>query len=165
GDYNLPNALAAVCIGRHFDVPDDLIMNAIDEYAPANSRSQLTDTGRNELVMDAYNANPTSMAAALENFAHLNTERKKLVILGDMRELGETSLSEHAAIIRLVKQLGLDAILVGSEFMQAAPEVTLRRFTDVAAAVEALKAAKPTGLLVLVKGSRGVKLEEVVGVL
>ncbi|MGB5069769.1 MAG: UDP-N-acetylmuramoyl-tripeptide--D-alanyl-D-alanine ligase [Flavobacteriales bacterium] len=165
GDYNLPNALAAVCIGRHFDVPDDLINEAIGTYVPANSRSQLTNTGRNELVLDAYNANPTSMAAALENFAHLNTERKKLVILGDMRELGETSLSEHAAIIQLVKQLGLDAILVGSEFMQAAPEVALRRFPNVAAAVEALKAAKPTGLLVLVKGSRGVKLEEVVGVL
>jgi UDP-N-acetylmuramoyl-tripeptide--D-alanyl-D-alanine ligase len=165
GDYNLPNALAAVCMGRHFDVPDDDIMNAIDEYVPANSRSQLTDTGRNELVLDAYNANPTSMAAALENFAHLNTERKKLVILGDMRELGETSRSEHAAIIQLVKRLGLDAVLVGPEFMQAAPEVALRRFPNVAAAVEALKAAKPSGLLVLVKGSRGVKLEEVVGVL
>jgi len=165
GDYNAPNALAAICIGRHFGVPDELIVGALSNYVPGNNRSQLKDTDRNRLVLDAYNANPTSMAAALENFAHLNTERKKLVILGDMRELGETSRSEHAAIIQLVKRLGLDAVLVGPEFMQAAPEVALRRFPNVAAAVEALKAAKPTGLLVLVKGSRGVKLEEVVGVL
>ncbi len=165
GEYNLPNAMAAVAIGRHFDVPDDDIINAIDEYVPANSRSQLKDTGRNELVLDAYNANPTSMAAALANFAHLRTDRKKLAILGDMRELGATSQAEHVAIINLVKSLGLDTIVVGEEFMKAAPEIPLRRFPDVAATVEALKAAKPEGLLVLVKGSRGVKLEEVVEVL
>ena len=165
GNYNLHNALAAVCIGRHFDVLDDLIINAIDEYVPANSRSQLKDTGRNELVLDAYNANPTSMAAALENFKGLRSDRKKLVILGDMRELGETSLTEHEAIVNLVKTLGLDAILVGEEFMKAAPEVPVRRFANAAAAVEALKAAHPKDLLILVKGSRGVKLEEVVGVL
>jgi UDP-N-acetylmuramoyl-tripeptide--D-alanyl-D-alanine ligase len=165
GEYNLPNAMAAVAIGRHFDVDDKAIINAIGEYVPANSRSQLKDTGRNELVLDAYNANPTSMAAALENFKNLRSNRKKLAILGDMRELGATSLAEHEAIVHLIKKLGLDAILVGSEFLKAAPEVTLRRFVDVAAAVEALKAAKPTGLLVLVKGSRGVKLEEVVAVL
>ncbi|MEO7082223.1 MAG: UDP-N-acetylmuramoyl-tripeptide--D-alanyl-D-alanine ligase [Flavobacteriales bacterium] len=165
GNYNLHNALAAVCIGRHFDVGDNDIINAIGEYVPANSRSQLKDTGLNELVLDAYNANPTSMAAALENFNSLRSKRKKLVILGDMRELGATSVAEHAAIINLVKTLGLDAILVGEEFMKAAPEVSVRRFADVGAAVEALKADQPKGLLILVKGSRGVKLEEVVGVL
>ena len=162
GNYNLHNALAAVCIGRHFDVLDEDIVNAIDEYVPANSRSQLKDTGRNELVLDAYNANPTSMAVALENFKGLRSERKKLVILGDMRELGATSMAEHEAIVNLVKKLQLDAILVGEEFMKAAPEVRMRRFAEVAAAVEALKAAKPKDLLILVKGSRGVKLEEVV---
>ena len=165
GGYNLPNVLAAVCIGRHFDVPNENIVQAIHDYTPANSRSQLKDTGRNELVLDAYNANPTSMAAALANFAHLRTDRKKLAILGDMRELGATSQAEHVAIINLVKSLGLDTIVVGEEFMKAAPEIPLRRFPDVAATVEALKAAKPEGLLVLVKGSRGVKLEEVVEVL
>lgn len=165
GNYNLHNALAAVCIGRHFDVDDNDIINAIGKYEPANSRSQLKDTGRNELVLDAYNANPTSMAAALENFNNLRSTRKKLVILGDMRELGATSLAEHKAIVNLVKTLGLDAMLVGEEFMLAAPEVSARRFADVAAAVVALKADQPTGLLILVKGSRGIKLEEVVGVL
>ena len=165
GGYNLPNALAAVAIGRHFDVDDNDIINAIDEYVPANSRSQLKDTGRNQLVLDAYNANPTSMAAALENFKNLRSNRKKLTILGDMRELGATSLAEHEAIVHLVQKIGLDAILVGEEFMKAAPEVAFRRFPNVAGAVEALKASHPTGLLVLVKGSRGVKLEEVVAVL
>lgn len=165
GGYNLPNALAAVAIGRHFDVDDNDIINAIGEYMPANSRSQLKDTGRNQLVLDAYNANPTSMAAALENFKNLRSNRKKLTILGDMRELGATSLAEHEAIVHLVQKIGLDAILVGEEFMKAAPEVAFRRFPNVAGAVEALKASHPTGLLVLVKGSRGVKLEEVVAVL
>ena len=165
GAYNLPNVLAAVCIGRHFDVPDDRINEAISDYKPANSRSQLKDTGRNELVLDAYNANPTSMAAALKNFNDLRSDRKKLAILGDMRELGETSLAEHAAIIHLVQQLGLDALFVGKEFMQASPDVPVRRFADVGAALEILKAHPPNGQLILVKGSRGVKLEEVVEVL
>ena len=165
GDYNAPNALVAVCIGRHFGVPDAVITKALSEYRPANSRSQWMDTGRNELVLDAYNANPTSMAAALENFKLLRTDRKKSAILGDMRELGETSMAEHAAIINLVQELELDALFVGKEFMQAAPEVTVRRFTDVAAALDALKADPPNGRMILVKGSRGVKLEEVVGAL
>lgn len=165
GNYNLPNALAAVCIGRQFDLPDDLITRSIEEYVPANSRSQFKDTGRNELVLDAYNANPTSMAAALENFSKLPSDRKKLAILGDMRELGETSMAEHTAIVILVQRLGLDAILVGGEFMKAAPEVPVRRFANVMGAVEALKADIPKDLLILVKGSRGIKLEEVLQVL
>lgn len=165
GDYNAPNALVAVCIGRHLRVSDAVITKALSDYRPANSRSQWMDTGRNELVLDAYNANPTSMAAALENFNHLRTDRKKLAILGDMRELGETSMAEHAAIINLVQELELDALFVGKEFMQAAQEVPVRRFTDVAAALDTLKADPPKGRMILVKGSRGVKLEEVVGIL
>lgn len=165
GTYNLPNALAAVALGKYFGIPDDFITDALCSYVPANSRSQFKDTGRNQLILDAYNANPTSMAAALTNFEHLKSERPKLAILGDMLELGATSLAEHEAIVHLIKEIGLDAILVGEEFLKAAPEVSLRRFPNVVAAVEALKAANPTGLLVLVKGSRGVKLEEVVAVL
>lgn len=165
GAYNLPNALAAIAIGQHFGIADKRIVKALEAYSPSNSRSQFTDTGRNELVLDAYNANPTSMAAALENFKHLRTDRKKLAILGDMRELGETSMAEHAAIIHLVQQLGLDALFVGKEFMQTLPEVPIHRFADVTAALDALKADPPKGRMILVKGSRGVKLEEVVGML
>lgn len=163
GNYNAPNALAAVCIGRHFGVTDEVIAGALADYTPANSRSQFKDTGRNQLVLDAYNANPTSMAAALENFARMQSERKKLAILGDMLELGATSRTEHAAIAALVGQLGLDAIFVGPEFMQTGKQG--RSFADAKAAAAALVAAPPSGLLILVKGSRGIHLEEVVGVL
>ena len=105
GNYNAPNALAAVCLGQHFTVPDAVIAGALSDYEPSNNRSQFKDTGKNQLVLDAYNANPTSMAAALANFARLHTGRKKLAILGDMRELGVSSAAEHAAIIRHVQAL------------------------------------------------------------
>ncbi|MFT3885047.1 MAG: UDP-N-acetylmuramoyl-tripeptide--D-alanyl-D-alanine ligase [Flavobacteriales bacterium] len=163
GNYNAPNALVAVCIGRHFGVPDGLIAKAIAGYTPANSRSQLKDTGRNELVLDAYNANPTSMATALENFAKLGGGKPKLAILGDMLELGAVSRSEHAAIAALVDKLGLDALFVGHEFMQALGDK--RCHAHVKAAVEALTADPPSGRMILVKGSRGIHLEEVVAVL
>ena len=165
GNYNAPNALAAVCLGQHFTVPDAVIAGALSDYEPSNNRSQFKDTGKNQLVLDAYNANPTSMAAALANFARLHSGRKKLAILGDMRELGESSAAEHAAIIRHVQALGLDALFVGLEFMQAATGQQLRVFPAVAEAIKALQADPPTDQLILVKGSRGVKLEEVVEVL
>lgn len=161
GDYNAPNALAAVCIAQHFDVPDTLIAQALSDYTPSNSRSEFRDTGRNHLIMDAYNANPTSMKMALENFAKLRSGRLKLAILGDMRELGSSSHLEHETIVRLAVDLGLQPVLVGEEFMKAAPEIALQRYRNVAAAEEAFQATSPTGLLVLVKGSRGLKLEEV----
>lgn len=160
GAYNLPNALAAVAVGKHFGIGDDLITDAICSYEPANSRSQFKDTGKNQLVLDAYNANPTSMAAALTNFEHLKSGRPKLAILGDMLELGAASQLEHAGIIALTQQLGLDAVFVGSEFMQAAAGSDVRCHATAADALKALLAAPPMGRLILVKGSRGVKLEE-----
>ncbi|MBS1546595.1 MAG: UDP-N-acetylmuramoyl-tripeptide--D-alanyl-D-alanine ligase [Bacteroidetes bacterium] len=165
GAYNLPNALAAVAVGKHFGIGDDLITDAICSYEPANSRSQFKDTGKNQLVLDAYNANPTSMAAALTNFEHLKSDRPKLAILGDMLELGEVSQAEHKGIIALTQQLGLDAVFVGSEFVQAAAGSDVRCHASAADALKALQAAPPTGYLILVKGSRGVKLEEVLAVL
>ncbi|MBP8823756.1 MAG: UDP-N-acetylmuramoyl-tripeptide--D-alanyl-D-alanine ligase [Flavobacteriales bacterium] len=165
GTYNLPNALAAVAVGKYFGVPDDFITDAICSYEPANSRSQFKDTGRNQLILDAYNANPTSMAAALTNFEHLKSDRSKLAILGDMLELGAVSQAEHKGIIELCKKLGLEAIYVGSEFAQAATGADVRSYPAAADALKALQADAPTGRLILVKGSRGVKLEEVVTVL
>jgi len=159
GDYNLPNALAAVCIGQHFGVPDELIAGALTEYTPSNSRSEFRDTGRNHLILDAYNANPTSMAAALRNFAAMASERPKLAILGDMRELGAESPAEHAAIVNLVRELGLDAHYVGPEFQRTTPA---QAFPDAAALLALLKQEPLTGHLVLVKGSRGIRLETVV---
>jgi UDP-N-acetylmuramoyl-tripeptide--D-alanyl-D-alanine ligase len=151
--------LAAVCIGQHFGVPDELIAGALTEYTPSNNRSQFSDTGRNHLILDAYNANPTSMAAALRNFAAMASERPKLAILGDMRELGAESPAEHAAIVNLVRELGLDAHYVGPEFQRTTPA---QAFPDAAALLTLLKQEPLTGHLVLVKGSRGIRLETVV---
>lgn len=158
GAYNLHNVLAAVAIGQHFGVPDERIAEALTAYAPSNNRSQFTDTGRNQLVLDAYNANPTSMAAALENFAAMRSERPKLAILGDMLELGAESAKEHRAIVDLVTELGLDARFVGSEFVKATP-TAVRTAEELGQRI----ATDPiTGKLILVKGSRGIKLETVV---
>jgi UDP-N-acetylmuramoyl-tripeptide--D-alanyl-D-alanine ligase len=156
GDYNLPNALAAVAIGQHFGVPDQRIAEALTAYAPSNNRSQFTDTGRNQLVLDAYNANPTSMAAALRNFATMPTDRPKLAILGDMLELGADSRTEHDAIVALVRELNVDARFVGPEFQRSTLE---RSYPNAAALLEVLKNEPLTGHLVLVKGSRGIRLE------
>ena len=159
GDYNLPNFLAAVAIGQHFDVPDQRIAEALSNYTPSNNRSQFTDTGRNQLVLDAYNANPTSMAAALRNFAAMTTDRPKLAILGDMLELGADSRTEHDAIVALVRELNIDARFVGPEFQRSAGD---RSYPNAAALLGALTNEPITGHLVLVKGSRGIKLETLV---
>ncbi len=159
GDYNLPNALAAVAIGQHFGVPDQRIAEALTAYTPSNNRSQFTDTGRNQLVLDAYNANPTSMAAALRNFATMPSDRPKLAILGDMLELGAESRKEHDAIVALVHELKLDARFVGPEFQRSTAD---RSYPHAAALMEVLTNEPLTGHLVLVKGSRGIKLEMVV---
>jgi UDP-N-acetylmuramoyl-tripeptide--D-alanyl-D-alanine ligase len=162
GDYNLSNALAAIAIGQHFGVPDQVIAEALTAYTPSNNRSEFRDTGRNQLVLDAYNANPTSMAAALENFAAMQGDRPKLAILGDMLELGADSRKEHDAIVALTKDLGLAARFVGTEFQHSTAENSYR---DAATLLDTLKKEPLTGHLVLVKGSRGIRLETVVGVL
>ncbi|MCW5899170.1 MAG: UDP-N-acetylmuramoyl-tripeptide--D-alanyl-D-alanine ligase [Flavobacteriales bacterium] len=159
GDYNLPNALAAVAIGQYFGVADDRIAEALAAYVPGNNRSEFRDTGRNQLVMDAYNANPTSMAAALRNLAAMRSDRPKLAILGDMLELGADSAREHEAIVALVKDLGLAARFVGPEFQLRTKELS---YPDAASLLGSLNKEPLTGHLVLVKGSRGIRLEAVV---
>jgi len=158
GDYNAPNALAAVCIGRQFGVPDELICEALSTYTPSNNRSQFTDTGRNQLVLDAYNANPSSMTTAVENFAAMPSARTKLVILGDMLELGADSEKEHRAIVELVQRLKLDAHFIGREFQNATPAA----WASSADLLAHLNASPVQGKLILIKGSRGIKLETVV---
>jgi UDP-N-acetylmuramoyl-tripeptide--D-alanyl-D-alanine ligase len=158
GDYNVPNVLCAVCIGQYFGVADEVIARAITDYTPTNNRSQFVDTGRNQVVMDAYNANPSSMAAALENFAALRSERSKLAILGGMKELGPVSGDEHAALIDLVRRLGLNALYVGPEFMEHRAK-GINVFADAQEALRELTMHPVSGRLVLVKGSRGTKLE------
>ena len=116
GSYNLPNILCAVTVGKAFNIPSEKIKHAIESYAPSNSRSQLIRSGTNKIILDAYNANPTSMAAAIRNFAGLNSGQKVLM-LGGMMELGTTSREEHTNILDLVRQYNWDkVVLVGGDF-------------------------------------------------
>ena len=162
GGYNLPNALAAVAIGRHFGVPDGVIARALSEYTPRNNRSQLTDTGKNQLILDAYNANPTSMAVALENFVKMGTSLPKLAIFGDMLELGDVAEAEHRRIVELAKQLGQPCWFVGPLFMAAAKLSEAPVFEDAASLLAHLADRPLNGHLLLLKASRGTKLETIV---
>ncbi|HEX2616555.1 MAG TPA: UDP-N-acetylmuramoyl-tripeptide--D-alanyl-D-alanine ligase, partial [Flavobacteriales bacterium] len=144
GDYNLANALAAICVGGFFGVPAETTVQALEAYTPGNNRSQFTDTGRNQLVLDAYNANPSSMAVALENFAAMRSDRPKRAILGDMLELGAESAVEHQRIVELVGKLGLAAMLVGPEFGRTTGG-SAKRYGNAAEALAALQAEKPQG--------------------
>ncbi len=162
GDYNLPNAMAAIAIGQYFKISDKHIAQALSDYRPGNNRSQFTDTGRNRLIMDAYNANPSSMAAALENFASMASKEPKLAILGDMLELGEATEMEHLAIIDLTLRLGIDTRTVGGSFKSAAAGEGPACFETTEDLLAALKAEPIQGRLILLKGSRGIRLETVV---
>jgi len=158
GAYNIDNALAAITIGLKFGVSEDKASDAVAGYMPENNRSQFTKTERNSLVVDAYNANPTSMAAAIENFSMMKVQNKML-ILGDMRELGEVSEYEHRQILELLKQKGLSRVwLVGSEFAKAAQGTNFRLFADVEAVNAALRIEPLSGFCILVKGSNSIGL-------
>ncbi|MDX9751425.1 MAG: cyanophycin synthetase, partial [Flavobacteriales bacterium] len=163
GAYNLPNALAAIAVGRHFHVPDTAMAHALAAYEPGNNRSQFKDSGRNHLVLDAYNANPSSMAVALRNFAAMPGDRPKRAILGDMLELGASSAAEHRRIVELAAELGVAAWFVGREFAAAAPPAA--HWPDGAHLLEHLAGRPLSGHLVLVKGSRGIGLETVAAAL
>ncbi|MDR1116087.1 MAG: UDP-N-acetylmuramoyl-tripeptide--D-alanyl-D-alanine ligase [Tannerella sp.] len=166
GDYNLYNALAAIAMGLYFDVPPERINEAISAYEPTNNRSQLKKTAGNILIIDAYNANPDSMRAALENFAssrnrRTDTARQKAVILGDMRELGEESPGLHEEIISLVNGYGFDrTLLCGERFSAAGQAYTC--FKTVDELNEYLKANPIKGYEILIKGSHGMHLEKII---
>lgn len=158
GSYNLDNALAAVTIGRYFGVEDAKICHALSSYVPQNNRSQLVHTASNTLIVDAYNANPTSMMAALENFRQMEAAHK-VAILGDMKELGEGSHEEHQKVVDFLKECGFERVmLVGPEF--GGTSSSFEHYKDVKE-VEALLAAHPLQeCCVLVKGSNSMKLSE-----
>lgn len=160
GSYNLKNALAAITIGRYFSVPEESICNAISNYIPKNNRSQLTETKDNKLIIDAYNANPTSMMAALENFSKIESNNK-MVILGDMKELGADSKEEHKKIVDYVNNENYNRVLfVGSEFNNVAP--TSEKYKDLEGLINALKKDKPKNYLILIKGSNSMRLSSIV---
>ncbi|MGP1480995.1 MAG: UDP-N-acetylmuramoyl-tripeptide--D-alanyl-D-alanine ligase [Hoylesella enoeca] len=158
GAYNLDNMLAAISIGTHFGVSAAQIGNALARYIPGNNRSQLEETVHNHLIMDAYNANPTSMNAALLNFRDMAVG-PKMAILGDMRELGEQSFEEHTKIVSLLETLPFEEVwLVGEEFGRI--ECRFRKFANVEEVKAALCAHRPEGFYILIKGSNGIHLAE-----
>ena len=162
GAYNVDNALAAITIGLKFGVKEQDASEAVADYKPQNNRSQLTETGRNSLVVDAYNANPTSMAAALENFSMIKAQ-DKMLILGDMRELGEASDAEHRKIVEEIVKYGFTQVwLVGSEFAKAADGSGFRLFADVDEVNKALESEKIAGKTILIKGSNSIGLTKTI---
>ena len=166
GSYNAMNVLAAICIGCHFEVPFEDAVVAVESYIPANNRSQMQKTERNTLILDAYNANPSSMGVALDSFAMMEAPRK-VALLGDMRELGDNSLSEHVKVVEKIAASDFEAYLVGEEFARALeaagrPAKVLGHFADSDALAAHLAAHPLEGACVLVKGSRGIRMEKAV---
>src|SRR5690606_9013950 len=160
GSYNSVNIAAALCIGTYFKVPEEAIQKSIASYVPKNNRSQLVHLGDNTLVMDAYNANPTSMRAALDSFQNYPAERK-WVILGDMFELGASSKEEHKEIASFVEKMNLEkAFLVGSNFNKVrTTQDNISKFENFQDLEISLKSTPPEKCFILVKGSRGMALE------
>ena len=156
GAYNVTNALAAAAVGLHFGVSAEAITRAISNYQPTNNRSELLETGHNTLVVDAYNANPTSMKAAFDSF-RLISHPKKMAIVGEMRELGAASEEEHRRVVSEAETLGCDELwFVGDNFKDCAG--AHRFFPDVEAVKKQLEAAPLKGCMVLIKGSNSTRL-------
>ncbi|MGB3849506.1 MAG: UDP-N-acetylmuramoyl-tripeptide--D-alanyl-D-alanine ligase [Tunicatimonas sp.] len=166
GGYNFDNIAAALCIGKYFEVPSAAANEAVRTYQPANQRSQVVRQGTNTIILDAYNANPDSMQAAIRNLEAMQATHK-VVILGDMYELGEDAAAEHRAVGELLAQGSIGQILFCGELMQAAHEACPRSdyFPDKANLEDYLRQHSITDSTVLVKGSRGMAMETVVDLL
>ena len=164
GKYNATNIAAAVAMGRYFKIPLVDIKKAIAEYTPTNNRSQIINKGANTIILDAYNANPTSMQAALQNFAALNSNQKT-VILGDMFELGKAADAEHQTIAELATSMNFDRIiLIGSNFARvSAVGTNISKFDNYSDFSESTfaKSLNENPGHILIKGSRGMALERV----
>ena len=168
GSYNADNVMAAICVGRQFDVTFEDAVAAIESYVPSNNRSQMTRTEKNTLIIDAYNANPTSMAAALDNFASVQADNK-VAMLGDMLELGEDSVAEHVEVIKKALTCGAEKIcLVGNEFFKAIEQFGAENCSKIAHFMTSsdlstwVENEQIQGSVVLIKGSRGTRMEKVV---
>lgn len=160
GQYNLTNVLAAISVGLYFNITPDNINHALETYTPSNNRSQLLKTERNMLIVDAYNANPTSMKAAIENFKSIVADNKML-ILGGMKELGADSVKEHQNIIDLLTELNLtDVWLVGKEFMQIDNHFYCAE--NVECVIEKIKNEKLSNKTILIKGSNSIRLNSII---
>ena len=160
GDYQFYNIMLAISVGKYFEITDKNIKKAIESYTPKNNRSEIIKTKSNTIILDAYNANPSSMTAMLHSFAKQNYENK-LCILGDMLEMGNTSLQEHKAIIDLANELKLECIFIGTEFAQ----VHKQAYNSTDKFSEFLKEKPIKNKTILLKGSRGIALEKLVELL
>jgi UDP-N-acetylmuramoyl-tripeptide--D-alanyl-D-alanine ligase len=159
GDYNLPNVLCAVAIGKYFNVPDEKILSAIESYNPTNNRSQWMELGGHKIILDAYNANPTSMQAAISNFAAL-PEENKIVCLGGMMEMGDASLEEHEFLIKNLEQYKWsEVILVGGDFNKVPHNYHF--FETAEQAVAWMKQQQFKKSTILIKGSRSMRMETI----
>lgn len=159
GAYNLPNVLVAVTVGKHFGVAGQAIKSSIEAYTPSNSRSQLIERDGNKIILDAYNANPSSMKLAIENFAKLPAA-DKVLMLGGMAELGEESLQEHAMIVDLIRQhQWKDVVLVGGDFLKVTHP--FRQFNNSGEAAQWYRNNHIRGNYILIKGSRSMQMEKV----
>lgn len=160
GAYNLPNVLAAISIGLAFEVPAEKIIAAIENYVPTNSRSQLISWKQNQVILDAYNANPSSMKVAVENFALIN-HSSKILCLGGMRELGNSSQAEHQALIEIIKAHTFEqVVLVGKEFENC--NHSFNYFETTEAAKTWLDQQNYSAHYFLIKGSRGIQMEKLI---
>jgi UDP-N-acetylmuramoyl-tripeptide--D-alanyl-D-alanine ligase len=159
GEYNLPNILLAVTIGKYFKVPDEKIKSALENYLPSNSRSQLIEKDGNKIILDAYNANPSSMKAAIENFVNMDGA-EKVLILGGMMELGSESLKEHQALVDLItKHKWENVVLVGGDFSKVNHNYLY--FENSTQAREWFKDQHYNHSSILIKGSRSTQMEKV----
>lgn len=164
GDYNIVNALAAVEVGKKFNIPVSRSLSAISSYEPKNNRSQWVKTEKNNLIVDAYNANPTSMAAALNNFKNSDFDLKA-VILGDMRELGVESDAEHSKVVEFLKNSGINRVVLVGECFAKAADGLFETYENVDALKAAIESDPIKGYNILVKGSNSIGLVKVVDLL
>lgn len=161
GGYNLPNILAAVCVGKYFGVSADIIKSTLEAYQPTNSRSQLLKIkNNNQVILDAYNANPSSMKTAIENFAGMEAENK-ILLIGAMAELGPESIQEHEKIVELIGEYKWkEVVLVGGDFSKI--NHPYRQFENSDQAADWLKAQNFENYFMLIKGSRSIAMEKVI---
>lgn len=162
GNYNTENIATAICIGKYFEVDNSDIKKGIERYIPTNNRSQLLEKDGNTFLLDAYNANPSSMEAALKSFAKTSSTNKKMVILGDMLEMGEESIKEHTHIVELLKELQFDSVItVGDEFAKVPMPSEFEHFDTVISLKEWFISQQFKNYAILIKGSRGIALEKI----
>lgn len=162
GDYNFENVMSAICIGTYFKVAANDIVDALSTYCPTNNRSQVVKTAKNIVVMDAYNANPTSMSHAIRNFRNI-CNNNNLLILGDMRELGSESEQEHKNIIKLIQELDFKNVcLIGPEFHKVSQNTGFSTFNNIEELSQYLAANTVSDKVVLVKGSNSIHLNKII---